>query len=107
MLQILGLVKPSIGHARVRAARKRRGRARSPRLETLEGRSLLSTFTAFPLPTTAPPPANITEGPDGNLWFTEPGSSGSPGQIGKVTTSGTFTFYSLPTGASISSTDHI
>jgi virginiamycin B lyase len=108
MPRILGSIKPFLSHARMPAARKQQGRVRlRPLLEPLEGRSLPATFTAFPLPTTAPLPANITKGPDGNLWFTEPGSSGSPAQIGKVTTSGSFTFYPLPTGASISSTDQI
>src|SRR5690242_14584774 len=68
-------------------------------VEPLEGRCLPATFTAFPLPATSPPPANITKGPDGNLWFTEPAPRyGSSGQIGKVTTSGNFTFYPLPSG---------
>src|SRR5262249_6313443 len=38
-------------------------------------------------------PNGITSGPDGNLWFTE----GNRNQIGKLTPSGTFTFYDVPT----------
>ena len=52
---------------------RRRSRTRRFSLEQLEGRILPATFTAFTLPATALPPANITKGPDGNLWFTEPG----------------------------------
>jgi streptogramin lyase len=63
------------------------------------------------VPTTAPPqdgsdpavpgPDEITLGPDGNLWFTDPDA----GAIGRVTTKGVFTFFttgitagSQPTG---------
>ncbi len=91
------------GNSLIRLSRKRRFE-----LEPLEGRSLPATFTAFPLPATAQPPANITKGPDGNLWFTDPGGLlGSSGQIGRVTTSGAFTLYPLPSGALISSTSQI
>jgi streptogramin lyase len=41
-------------------------------------------------------PFGITAGPDGNLWFTE--FSGN--QVGKVTPSGTFTEYPIPTSSS-------
>jgi RHS repeat-associated protein len=40
-------------------------------------------------------PHAITVGPDGNLWFTNWGQS----KIGKITTSGTITEYSLPTNS--------
>jgi virginiamycin B lyase len=37
----------------------------------------------------------ITSGPDGNIWFTE--SSGSTGEIGRITTEGMDTEYLIPT----------
>ncbi len=40
--------------------------------------------------------ANITAGPDGNLWF------GKVGAISKMTPSGTFTDYTIPSGDSVS-----
>jgi virginiamycin B lyase len=52
----------------------------------------ITTFGSFPENTY---PADITAGPDGNLWFTEEGS----GKIVKLTTSGTMTEYSLPAGS--------
>jgi streptogramin lyase len=43
-----------------------------PRLEGLEDRCLLSnTITEFPVPTAGAGLRGITQGPDGNLWFTE------------------------------------
>jgi virginiamycin B lyase len=39
----------------------------------------------------------ITTGPDGNLWFTESGRNA----IGRITTSGTITEYSIPTAGNI------
>lgn len=40
-------------------------------------------ITEFPLPNGSGPPAFITAGPDGNLWFTEFRGN----QIGRITTS--------------------
>ena len=37
-------------------------------------------------------PFGITVGPDGNLWFTDPGTD----SVGQITTSGTVTEYTLP-----------
>ena len=37
-------------------------------------------------------PTNITTGPDGNLWFTDPGTD----SVGKITTGGQITEYKLP-----------
>jgi virginiamycin B lyase len=48
------------------------------------------------IPTQGSEPLDITEGPDGALWFTE--SSGN--KIGRVTTSGTFTEFLVPTTSS-------
>ncbi len=41
-------------------------------------------------------PFGVTTGPDGNIWFTDEGTS----KIGKTTTSGTITEYALPAGSS-------
>jgi len=61
--------------------------------ELLEGRCLLTTFTSHPvLSSLAGPPGNITLGPDGNVWFTDP-TAVLPGQIGKVTPAGQVTIY--------------
>jgi streptogramin lyase len=46
----------------------------------------------YSIPTSECSPDGITAGPDGNLWFTEYNSN----KIGKVTTSGAFTEYSIP-----------
>ncbi len=46
--------------------------------------------------TTSDPPSSVAVGPDGNLWFTIPSDTPSKNKIGKVTTSGTVTEYSLP-----------
>lgn len=58
-------------------------------------------ITEFPLPTPAagplPDPAGITAGPDGNLWFTE--NDGN--KIGRITTSGSLTEFSIPTTDSL------
>ncbi len=40
-------------------------------------------------------PQGIAKGPDGNLWFSDYGSS----KVGKITTSGAITEYSLPSGS--------
>lgn len=67
-------------------------------------------FTEFPLPTAGQPgsrgtcgpatsvsqPLDITPGPDRNLWFTECNS----GRIGRITTEGEITEFSLPTANS-------
>lgn len=68
------------------------------------------SFTEYTVPTAGSSPQRITTGPDGNLWFTEgggwcigcsqpnPGTSGI-GKVGKVTTSGSFTEYNIPTSS--------
>jgi streptogramin lyase len=57
------------------------------------------TLTEFPLPLNdsfCSCPLNIASGPDGNLWFTEPGGGFGNGAIGKITTAGFITEYTLP-----------
>ncbi len=49
------------------------------------------TITRFALPAGASP-ARIAAGPDGNLWFTEPGIN----KVANITPSGTVTQFSLP-----------
>jgi virginiamycin B lyase len=69
------------------------------------------TFTEYAVPTAFTSLSAIAAGPDGNIWFTErfgvPGliQRGGPasgtrttvGKVAKVTTSGTFTEYTIPT----------
>jgi virginiamycin B lyase len=42
-------------------------------------------------------PANLTLGSDGAVWFTEGGQFGTPGAIGRITTSGKFREFLIPT----------
>jgi len=51
-----------------------------------------ATVHEFPLSSPASRPYEITRGPDGNLWFTEPGAN----QVGRITPSGVITEFSLP-----------
>jgi virginiamycin B lyase len=60
----------------------------------LGARSAALTITEFSVPTAPSSPVGVTAGPDGNLWFTD---SGGTGKIGKVTTTGTFREYVVPT----------
>jgi RHS repeat-associated protein len=48
----------------------------------------------YSLPTGSEP-FGVTTGPDGNMWFTDEGTS----KVGKTTTSGTITEYALPAGS--------
>ncbi len=52
-------------------------------------------FSEFPIPT-ASVPFGITAGPDGAIWFTEQG-----GTIGRITTGGVITEFSVPTAGSV------
>ena len=56
------------------------------------------TIKEFPIPTKSAPFA-ITAGPDGNLWFTE--VTAGAGQIGRLTPSGRFTVFPVPTASSM------
>jgi virginiamycin B lyase len=49
-------------------------------------------ITEFTIPTPNSGPSFIARGPDGALWFTEPGAS----QIGRITTAGAVTEFPLP-----------
>src|SRR5262249_13127838 len=50
------------------------------------------TFTKYPLPNLKSVPQGIGVGPDGALWFAEPGINA----IGRITTAGAITEYPLP-----------
>lgn len=68
-------------------------------IELLEQRWLLSGVSTFPLPGQSADSfywegsSHIVTGPDGNLWFTDPGNN----QIDRVTPQGQITQFSLPT----------
>lgn len=51
------------------------------------------TVTEFTIPTAASRPFGIAAGPDGALWFVE----GDGNKIGRITTAGAFTEYTIPT----------
>jgi streptogramin lyase len=53
-------------------------------------------ITEFPLPSSSSPPVPLISGPDGNLWFTEPGFSGPGRTIGRITTDGLITEFATP-----------
>src|ERR1700733_8344692 len=42
---------------------------------------------------------SVVQGPDNAMWFTLPAYGGQSGEIGRVTASGQFTFYDIPSGA--------
>src|SRR5690242_6672094 len=68
-------------------------RRRRPAVEALEGRCLLSGITEFGSGITSGSyPSQITRGPDGNLWFTEPDNNA----LGRITPGGTVTEFRLP-----------
>ena len=65
-----------------------------PESRRLEARTLLTlSVTSFPIPVVGiVQPDGITEGPDGDLWFTETAAD----KIGRVTTAGVVTHFPLP-----------
>ena len=73
-----------------------RQQRKRPRLEPLESRCLLTTISDFSVPTSKSFPAEITTGPNGNLWFTENVSGTIGGKIGEITPTGTFTEFTIP-----------
>ena len=72
-----------------------RQRQARPSVRPLEPRQLLAApaFDAFPLPSALYGPKDIVAGPEGNLWFDEV----FRGVIGRITTSGAVTEFTLPT----------
>jgi streptogramin lyase len=67
--------------------------------------ALSGKIIEFPIPTANSGPFGITAGPDGNLWFTEAGFTftgvtGSGNKIGRITTAGSITEFSIPTANS-------
>ena len=71
-----------------------RPRGYRPFLETLEDRCVPSvTVNEFTSGITGVAPADITKGPDGNLWFTEanPANNGLTTMIGRITPQGQVT----------------
>jgi virginiamycin B lyase len=88
-------------HGRRRWQSTRPGRTRLPSavrpgVEALEDRSTPAAVTEFPLATATPAPQGITAGPDGNLWYTDPGAN----KVGRLTPAGAITEFTLPTAAS-------
>ena len=80
--------------ARVRA----RLRGRRLILDQLEDRCLLAgSITEYTGLAANGAPLSIAAGPDGALWFTEPGSN----KIGRVTTTGSLTQYAIPSSLSL------
>jgi streptogramin lyase len=55
-----------------------------------------SKITYFTVPTASSSPNFIVSGPDGALWFTEYGGN----QVGRITTSGSFSEFPIPTAGS-------
>ncbi len=86
--------KGSASRSARRDVEARKGRPRRPRLESLESRELLSVNEYSLLPAennnTNSEPTAIVAGPDGNLWFTDLGTS----EVGKITPAGQPTVYS-------------
>ncbi len=65
---------------------------------TTTGATTTSKFTEFPLPDAFSKwLAGITQGPDGNLWFTEGIDKQWDGKIGRITPAGAITEFALPT----------
>ena len=57
-------------------------------------------LTTFAIPSANAQPYGITTGPDGNLYFTEPGVNRTTNKIGRITPAGTITEFSIPTALS-------
>lgn len=81
------------------ATRRRRASARPfrPGLEQLDDRCVPAVITEFPLNTALPTPQGVTTGPDGNIWYTDPGSN-KVGRLDPATN--VVTEFTLPTAGS-------
>src|SRR6516165_4135972 len=85
-------------HRPAPAVRRPEARRQLPSLETLEGRRLLDAstpnplVTEFPLPAPNSNPAQITNGPNGEVWFTETAAN----QIGRINPAGVLNEIPLP-----------
>src|SRR5262245_18900503 len=64
-----------------------------PRALRLEDRTVPAIINEFPLNTALPAPQGIAAGPDGALWYTDPGAN----KIGRISTTCSVTEFSLPT----------
>jgi streptogramin lyase len=88
------LNRRATGHAVV----VRAAASSAPGVESLEPRWLLSAVTTFAIPGASADNFNwygsshMVAGPDGNLWFTDPGNN----QIDRVTPAGVITQFNLP-----------
>jgi streptogramin lyase len=58
------------------------------------------TLTTFAIPSANAQPYGITNGLDGNLYFTEPGVNRTTNKIGRITPTGTITEFPIPTALS-------
>ncbi len=65
-------------------------------LGTKQGTPAIGAAQEFPALTSASNPADVTQGADGNVWFTEYAGN----KIGRSTPSGTITEYPIPTANS-------
>ncbi|HEV3164200.1 MAG TPA: Ig-like domain-containing protein [Isosphaeraceae bacterium] len=84
-------------HIGARSSPRRRQSRRTPRLEPLESRLMMSvTINEFPTPTPQTNPMEIARGADGNLWFTD----GFSNSIDRIDTSGHITEFRIPTANS-------
>jgi streptogramin lyase len=85
-------VEADVEHTlRVMVTAKNAGGEASATSEATNKVKAIGEITEFTLPK-ASNPWGIAQGPDGNLWYTDYGSS----KIGKITTAGTITEYALP-----------
>src|SRR6202049_48090 len=71
------------------------GSSNPPPFFTGTGGPASGTIVEYPVPTANSGPFAITQGPDGNMWFTE--SNTGTNKVAKVTPFGVFTEYTLPT----------
>src|SRR5262245_56744452 len=77
-------------------ANSRTRRIVRPQALLLEDRCVPAVVSEFPLGTAPPAPQGITAGPDGALWYTDPGSN----KIGRISIAGAVTEYTLPAAGS-------